>query len=388
MILLEAASRKFTILLAALLSGSAGLAGTDDGTAARAVQLYDDGQYAEACPLVESQEANADGTMLYRLYYCRRLENDPRALVTLEQARKKLEVEAAGSAELLPAFYLANAYSNLGRPTDTRRVATDATRRFEAGKISTPKSGNEMFRLGKLYADQGLEDKAEEWYAKAVSAYAAEPSDASSPYLFWAGRYLADRAFAQQDWERAVEVYGQFLSAGQGTVEDLDHMAVAAVRLGRFDKAAEAWRLAVRLDPANADRPRYCSRLSDRAAELGGLPATAPDDRPWSELSQQELQTILAETASMVAEVQREAAEPGSWTLDSRREAQARIDAAKPAFVAAGLEYALQGYDLREAAFGGGFAPLIFHAKRWNLPPPPPPKKKVPPNERDEETKD
>jgi hypothetical protein len=164
-------------------------------------------------------------------------------------------------------------------------------------------------------------------------------------------------------------------------------MAIAAVRLGRFDEAAEAWRRAVRLDPVNADRPRYCSRLCDRAAELGGLPATAPDDRPWSELSQQELQTILAETAAMVAEVQREVAEPGPWDLESRREAQTRIDAAKPAFVAAGLEYALQGHDLREAAFGGGFAPLIFHAKRWDLPPPPPPKKKAPPNERDEEAK-
>lgn len=387
MILLEADSRKLTILFAALLLGPAGLAESDDGTAARAVRLYDDGQYAEACPLVESQEANADGTMLYRLYYCRRLENDPRALATLEQARKKLEVEAAASAELLPAFYLANAYSNLGRPTDTRRVATDATRRFEAGKISTPKGGDEMFRLGKLYADQGFEDKAEEWYAKAVSAYAVEPSDASSPYLIWAGRYLANRAFAQQDWERALEVYGQFLSAGQGTVEDLDHMAVAAVRLERFDEAAEAWRQAVRLDPVNADRPRYCSRLSDRAAELDGLPATAPDDRPWSELSQQELHAILAETASMVAEVQREAAEPGASDLESRRKAQARVDAGKPAFVAAALEYALQGYDLREAAFSGGFAPLIFHSKRWKLPPPAPAEKKGLPNERDEETK-
>ena len=35
--------------------------------------------------------------------------------------------------------------------------------------------------------------------------------------------------------------------------------------------------------------------------------------------------------------------------------------------VAAGLEYVLQGYNLREAAFFGGYGPLIFHEREWKI---------------------
>jgi tetratricopeptide (TPR) repeat protein len=367
MILPEHATRNLATFLSALLLATAGLAAGDDDTAARAVRLYDDGQYAEACPLLESLEGDPDGTRLYRLYYCRRRDNDPEALATLDEARKKLENEAGTSKDLLPSFYLANAYGNLGRPTDTRRVATDATRRFEAGTIDEPKTGNEMFRLGKLYADQGREDEAAEWYAKAATALSAEASDTPPPYLLWAARYLADRAFQKQDWNRALEFYGQLLSTNQGTVVDYDRMAVAATRLGRHGDAGQAWRQAERLDPANANRPRYCSRLSERARELDALPETTLDGRPWSELTQQELQTVLVNTASVVAETQLEAPPPESSDPELRRKLQARLDEAKPVFVAAALEFALRGYDIREAAFSGGFAPLIFHAERWKI---------------------
>jgi tetratricopeptide (TPR) repeat protein len=382
MILLNPATRNLAAVFAALLLGSAGLGATDDDTAARAVRLYDEGRYAEACPLLESLDGEADGTRIYRLYYCRRLENDPRARSTLDEARKKLENEAGTSKDLLPSFYLANAYSNLGRPTDMRRIATDATRRFEAGKIDKPETGNEMFRLGKLYADQGRDDEAVEWYAKSVSALAAEASDTPSPYLIWAGRYLADRAFRQQDWEHAVEFYGQFLSASQGSVEDYDRMAVAAVHLGRYADASQAWRQAERLNPADANRARYCSRLSDRARELDALPETTLEGRPWSELSQQELQTILVDTATVVAETQLEAPPPESPDHELRRELQARLDGAKPVFVAAALEYALRDYDIREAAFSGGFAPLIFQAARWKIAVPSPQRHYGPPNRK------
>jgi tetratricopeptide (TPR) repeat protein len=324
MILPEHATRNLATFLSALLLATAGLAAGDDDTAARAVRLYDDGQYAEACPLLESLEGDPDGTRLYRLYYCRRRDNDPEALATLDEARKKLENEAGTSKDLLPSFYLANAYGNLGRPTDTRRVATDATRRFEAGTIDEPKTGNEMFRLGKLYADQGREDEAAEWYAKAATALSAEASDTPPPYLLWAARYLADRAFQKQDWNRALEFYGQLLSTNQGTVVDYDR-------------------------------------------ELDALPETTLDGRPWSELTQQELQTVLVNTASVVAETQLEAPPPESSDPELRRKLQARLDEAKPVFVAAALEFALRGYDIREAAFSGGFAPLIFHAERWKI---------------------
>jgi hypothetical protein len=107
--------------------------------------------------------------------------------------------------------------------------------------------------------------------------------------------------------------------------------------------------------------------LSERARELDALPETTLDGRPWSELTQQELQTVLVNTASVVAETQLEAPPPESSDPELRRKLQARLDEAKPVFVAAALEFALRGYDIREAAFSGGFAPLIFHAERWKI---------------------
>jgi hypothetical protein len=59
--------------------------------------------------------------------------------------------------------------------------------------------------------------------------------------------------------------------------------------------------------------------------------------------------------------------EDGSADDDLRAALQAELDAAHPVFVAAALEYTMRNLPIRETAFFGGFAPLIFHPNRWRL---------------------
>lgn len=358
----------------ALIGCTGPAAAEDDAPTLReqAFQLYDQGRYVDARPLLERLEAQGqvDGVLLYRLYYCQRIADDPAARPTLDRARGLLEQELGQASDLEIPFYLANAYRNAGRLTDARRVAAQATERVASGDLPAPADGFEMFRMGKLYADQDREAEAEEWYAKALELLAADRSGAAGPYVEWAGRYLVERAWAAEDYDAAARYLGLVSASGRGSAADLDRLATASCRLGRYGEAKAAWRRAEQLDPAEANRPRYCWHLAEQAEEIGQLPRTAPDERPWADLSKEELEQLLLDQARVVGEVTTEAQETAKLKKKRRKQLQARLDAARPVFIGAALEYALRGHGIRETAFFGGYAPLIFHADRWKLPGP------------------
>jgi hypothetical protein len=55
-------------------------------------------------------------------------------------------------------------------------------------------------------------------------------------------------------------------------------------------------------------------------------------------------------------------------TDDAVRKQQAQVIAtAKPQFVSAAVEYVLRDLPLRETAFSGGWAPLLFQPAEWEL---------------------
>jgi tetratricopeptide (TPR) repeat protein len=356
------------LALAGLVLFLAGPAGADDGGRARAYELYDLGRYDEAAPLLEAidEAGRGDGPLLYRLYYCRRKAGDPRARQTLQRALERLELETPESQDLETWFYMANTYSALGRPSDRARIAHEATRRVEEGILPAPADGIEMFRLAKLYAEQSRTDEAIEWY----EAFLATPTDenaGSTPYMDWARRYIAEQAYRSGDYAAAERHLSASLSEG-GTLEDYDRLAVARCRLGRYREAASAWRRGELANPAQANRARYAYRLAELAAELPPLPEAAPDGRPWTAQNRGELEELLKAQAAVVRATMEEARAEQPLKRKKRKKLQAKIDEAQPVFVAAGLEYVMRGFPIRETAFFGGYAPLVFKRDEWVIP--------------------
>ena len=187
--------------------------------------------------------------------------------------------------------------------------------------------------------------------------------------MTWARRYIADAAWSRADFAGAAEQLEALAGGGDAAAGDFDRLAGARARLGQWNAAVEAWKRAERANPADADHARYSWRLAAMAGRLAAIPERAPSGKPWTTLSKEELEALMAEQAGIV-KAAIDSVKSGEAGAD-RPALQQRIDAAKPLFVRAGVEYAVRGYPIRETAFLSGYAPLIFHETRWQLPPAP-----------------
>jgi tetratricopeptide (TPR) repeat protein len=350
-----------------------------------AVRLYDQGAYEEARSSLEQLDAARvlDGPMLYRLYFCEKAAgraDDARKV--LDRAKDMLESEVTKSSPLETSFYLANAYANLGRAQDAREAAHAMTARIESGKAPAPATAIGRFQLGKLYQDQGRQREAEASYAKAVEGFDLKDGRYVGN-LRWALRYIGNGAFARAEYGAAESAFAKLGAAGGAETADWDALAAARVRLGNYDQASAAWKEAVKLDPANADDPRYAARLADGAALVAPLPAKSADGRAFSAMSQKDLEDVLKSQADAVMAAQSRVT--AAMLLDDAGNPKQAIDpklrveltqtlkSLRQQFAAAGLEYALKHYGIRETAFRGGYAALVFQERSWEVPPDPEP---------------
>jgi tetratricopeptide (TPR) repeat protein len=368
-------ARAFPPLVAALAL-FAPLAAGDDApapTPALAIAAYDEGRYADAATMLRAIDARgeADGSLLYRLFFCVRSAGDAggsRAI--LERAAAALEKEhASGAPGIETPFYLANAYANLGRSADARNVAAEATRRLESKEIREPETAIGLFQVGKLYQDQSRAAEAATWYRKALAAF----DPASTRYqanVRWARRYLAESALSSADFATADREYTALVAAGGGGLEEYRHLALARCRNGSFAGAAEAWEEIVRRDPGNGDDARYSARLARMAADLGSLPSANAAGTAFLSLSKEDLEATMIEQVKKVRELRAEAAASDvSPSPEARKKAEEALLAAKGTFVAAGLEYANRKLPIRETAFTEGYAGFFFKPEEWELPP-------------------
>jgi len=348
-----------------------------------AVRLYERGSYAEARASLESLDHAGllDGPLLYRLYFCQLAAGrDDEAAGTLERARLALESELASAGTLDVPFYLANAYANLGRAEDARSVAKGATAKIESGASTTPETGIGLFQVGKLYQDQGREAEAIAYYNRAVAALDLKDGRYVGNAR-WALRYVGNAAVARDDYAASEAAFEKLAAIGEAKAADWTTLGIARARGGKFLPAAEAWKAAVKLDPANADDARYAARLAETAAILAPLPATAPSGAAFRALGQADLEAVLKERGEVVRTVQARAAEemkpgfeggpPRALPPDLRRSLEQELRTARGQFVAAGLEYAMRRLPIRETAFHEGYAVRIFQDSEWQLPPDP-----------------
>jgi len=358
-------------LLLALLAWTSAAPAQDDAARADAVRLYDEGRYAEAGELLARLDAagRADGPLLYRLYFCQRESGSELAGKTQERAREALERELPKAKSLEVPFYLANVYGNQGQLSERKRVAAEAARLVASGSLPAPAAsdGVAWFRLAKLQEYAGNDESARDGYRHALDAFGADP-DAGRAYTRFAADYLLKSAEERKDWVEAERYLALELEQGGGNAAQYDRLAVLGVRAGHFDDAVTAWRRAGRANPADADRARYAANLAAMAAKLAPLPQSAPDGRPFAELGKEELETLLVEQSKRAKDAVAEAKGDPAPSAQRLAELRAASAAAKPLFVAAGLEYVLRGYGIRETAFFGGYAPLIFRESEWNVP--------------------
>jgi hypothetical protein len=75
-----------------------------------------------------------------------------------------------------------------------------------------------------------------------------------------------------------------------------------------------------------------------------------------------------AQAAAVRAAKEAAAAAPAGDEALRKQQSQA-IAAAKPLLVSAAVEYVLRDLPIRETAFSGGWAPLLFQPAEWELPP-------------------
>jgi tetratricopeptide (TPR) repeat protein len=372
--------------LVVLVVAAAALAADQPGAVKEAaVRLYDQGRYEEARKALEELDGSRalDGPLLYRLFFCEKSAGrKDDAQKALERARVALETELASSTSLEAVFYLANTYANLGRAADAREAAQGMTAKIESGQVVAPTSGIGLFQIGKLYQDQSRQAEASSFYAKAVDAF--DLTDGRyAVNAVWALRYVGNVAFARADFEAAERALARLAELRGVDAADWEALAAARARLGKYALAGEAWRASVKLDPANTDDAQYASRLAAAAALLAPLPSAVPGSAPFSSMSQTELEAFLkarseaamAAQASVAAAMGPEKDGAPTHPLDPKRRAEVvrTLRETRQQFVAAGLEYSVRHYGIRDKAFGDGYAALIFQERSWELPPDPPP---------------
>lgn len=342
--------------------------GAADDPRARAIEMYDQGRYAEARPLLEAidKDGKADGPVLYRLSFCLAATDDKEGeRRLLERASTLLERETVSGGGIESWFYLANAYRNLGRTADARKAAAEATGKVEAKSWPEPADPLDMFRLGKLYADQDREPAAGSWYRKAIEGFASAGGRYPA-YVQYARRYLADSAFSRADFGAAEKEYAALVAAGGARREDYWRLAVARVRSGSWSLAADAFKECERIDPATGDDPRYGRQLALQAGSLEALPTADPKGRGWNQLSKDDLETVMTEQVQVARDTLSKAVAPES--VEPRASLETTIASARALFVAAALEYTVRGLPIRDTAFVGGYAPLIFRPEQWEVP--------------------
>ena len=348
-----------------------------DPVVVEAIRFYDQGNYEDAKRDLEGLDAAGlvSGPLLYRLFFCQRATgNEDAAQAALQRAAKALEAEISQAKTLETSFYLANAYANLNRSAEAGNVARAAIESVESKRLKTPDTPIGLFQLGKLYQDAGRSADASSYYAKALDGFDLKDGLYASNAR-WALRYIGNAAFNRADYKATEDAFARLTKIGGAGPADWNTLAMARVRSGRYPEASEAWKAAVKLDPAGADDARYSGRLADVAAAIGSIPAADGSGVAFSAMTQPALETLLKDQAAAARTLQSRAAEAmhDGKPLDKklRTELADKLVAARRIFVAAGLEYSVRRLPIRETAFREGYAVLIFQDSEWTLPPDP-----------------
>lgn len=351
-----------------------------EAAAERAVGAYLAGRYADALPdLEKARDAGvARGSHLYMLAYCydsvRRDSNAAQQMYAA--AQKKLEQETTEKKPLLESFfYLSNHLQNQRDLEGSKRVASQAIDSIDTKKLKVGTDGTSQFRVGKLHTNAGQQDRALEYYRRALGAFAKE-KEPPTAYLERSLDPVVRADTGKADPKVVFEMWEKLLALNPQTQGGNWSLAVSALHAGRYAVARDAFKKARAEHNERSQEAFYAERLSDGAQSLTTAGFTIPsadvDGKAISSLSDEELESRLKERGKKAGEIlARDLAQdeyqilppvkekarprlvPGAKLLSEFGEAQRPL-------VALTIELFKRGRSLQEAAFTGGYAPLII----------------------------
>jgi Tfp pilus assembly protein PilF len=342
------AHRRFPLMILLILTLGGG--GCEASQAQKAAQegalLYDRGDYDAALPLLEkaAEKGTKDGQVLYQLAYIYDQKGERDKAKGYREKAVPLLDKQAGSAKgtLEDSYYLTALYLQLQRVTEMRNAAQAGIQKF--GKRSDL-SGEDLFRLGRLYQFAGDAAQSASTYRRAVDAMAAEKSP--NPILY----ALALSADAGTDMQArrygdAASKLEQAEALNPKNPPPLMQMALMELGAGRYAEAKE--RFARVKDEATASEAQYGADVAAHLEQCGGRREALADGEPLQEMTNEEVQEALGAAATAYREAK------GAPDADP-----AKVREAEAMFFSLAAEWMLRGQSLREVSLSGNYADLI-----------------------------
>jgi Flp pilus assembly protein TadD len=352
---LMVAALSFSVAWGALLAAPA------KKDAQEGARRYDQGDYEGALPFLEkaAEKGVKDGQTYYQLAYIYDRRGDrQRAQAQREKAAPLLAKQASSSKGTLEdSYYLTALYAQLQRTADMQAAAAAGIERF--GK-KEDLSGDDLFRLGRLYQFAGRAELSAASYRKAAAAMGQEKNP--NP-IFYSLALTADAStdFQARRYADAARKLEQAESLSPANAPSPFQTALAELGAGRYAQAREHFDK-VREEGALTEA-QYGSALATHLEKAGGRLEADAEGKGWLEMDNQEIQDALAEAAEAYRTVH--STEKGEPDLQEENPATAPVATDSPVapaeklFFSLAAEWMLRGNSLRELSLSGNYADLI-----------------------------
>jgi tetratricopeptide (TPR) repeat protein len=335
--------------LAALVLFSGGCTASEAKRAAReGARLYDGGDYDAALPLLEkaAEKGLKDGELFYQLGYIYDQKSMPvKSREYREKAVPLLEKQATSqNATLETWYYLTALYANLGRD-EMAKTARDAVGRFEG---SASLSGEDLFRVGRLYQFAGDGGKGAAAYHRAVEAFAKQPNPNATLYAL---ALLADARtdFQSHRFGDAARKFTEAARISPKSAPALYETALAHMGAGEMEQAQADFGQ-VREENLSTEA-QYGFDVARHLQAVAGTGPAMPEEKALLEMDNPSLEAAIKSAADSFRKVRGEP-EGGKDAAESKRMAEQR-------FFTLVAEWMLRGNAIRETSLAGGYADLI-----------------------------
>jgi Tfp pilus assembly protein PilF len=335
-----------SILLVLSLVGGGCAASEAQKAASEGAKLYDRGEYDAALPLLEKAAAKGlnDGQLQYQLAYIYESKGErDKARAAREKAEPLLAKQVqSGKATLEDSYYLTALYRYLQRPTEMKKTAEDGIKKFAP---RPDLSGEDLFRLGRLYQFAGNGELSAATYHKAAQAMAGEKDPNAVLYALAlssdAGADLQARRYAEAA-EKLEKAKGLNPKAPPSSYQ----IALAELGAGQLEEARQHF--AEVHDPDTASEAQYGADVAARLQKCGGRMEQGADGKPFAEMDNAAVQEALGAAAQSFREAKQvDQGDP------------AKLQEAERLFFSLAAEWMLRGSSLRDLSLSGNYADLI-----------------------------